>query len=215
MIDKTTFVICGDIYRNKTIGSILFGKWGNPIRTDIRLIDTWEQVTNLSGMKEYTFLVKSGTVFTDIEMFFNELSPALLKTGVGHIEHDNATNSVYLNDQALLIRTDMMPKTLSNTIKLKFPNFTRADKDIHHNYTPIYLRAGQGDHIIEQSKFGQDIIANHLNKHQYFNNFQGYDRKYYVDIQQRNIKHKENYKSPMYRRRDRMDVTDCEKNKHM
>ena len=180
MIDKTTFVICGDIYRNKTIGSILFGKWGNPVRADIRLIDKWEQVTNLSRMKEYTFLIKSGTVFTDIEMFFNELSPALLKTGIGHIDYDNATHSVCLNDQALLISTDMIPKTLNKTIKLKFPNFTRADKDIHHDHTPIYLRAGQGDYIIEQSKFGQDVIANHLNKHQYFNNFPPVLRQYKV-----------------------------------
>ena len=46
MIDKTTFVICGDTYRNKTIGSILFGKWGNPIRTDIRLIDKFVDAVN-------------------------------------------------------------------------------------------------------------------------------------------------------------------------
>jgi len=43
MIDKTTFVICGDTYRNQTLGSILFGKWGNPIRADVRSIDEWDQ----------------------------------------------------------------------------------------------------------------------------------------------------------------------------
>ena len=180
MIDKTTFVICGDTYRNQTLGSILFGKWGNPIRADVRSIDEWDQVTGLTMMKEYMFLIKSGTVFTDIEMFFKELSPALLKTGIGHIDYDNATHSVHLNDQALLVRTDMLPNTINKTIKLQFPNFTRANKDIHHDYTPVYLRASKGHHTIEQSKFGQDVIADHLNKFEYFNNFPSVLRQYKI-----------------------------------
>ena len=168
------------MHRNQTIGSILFGKWGDPTGADIRLIDNWEQVTTLNDSKQYTFLVKSGTVFTDIKMFFAELSAALLKTGIGHIDYDSKTHSVCLNDQALLTSTDMIPKTFNKTIKMKFPNFTRADKDIHHDYTPIYLRAGKGDYIIEKSKFGQDVIANHLNKHRYFNNFPPVLRQYKV-----------------------------------
>lgn len=180
MIDKTTFVICGDTHKNKTLGSILFGKWGNPIRADVRSVDRWDQVPGLTKMKEYTFLIKSGTVFTDIEMFFKELSPALLKTGIGHIDYNNATHSVFLNDQALLISTDMIPNTLNKAIKLEFPNFTRADKDIHHDYTPVYLRASKGHNTIEQSKFGQDVIADHLNKFQYFNNFPSVLRQYKI-----------------------------------
>ena len=180
MIHKTTFVVCGTQYKNKTIGSILFGRWGNPLHADVRCVDQWDQVKNLKSLKEYTFLVKSGTVFTDIELFFKELSPALLKTGVGHIAYDKEKHSIRLDDQALLIKSDMIPDTFGTSTTLEFPNFTRSGKNIHHDYTPTYVRTINGYTKIEQSKFGQDVIAMHLNKHQYFNNFPSVLRQYKV-----------------------------------
>ena len=188
MIHKTSFVVCGDRYTNQTLGSILFGKWGNPIPADIRNIKKWTQVRDLRELKEYTFLIKSGTVFTDIELFFKELSPILLRTGIGHIVYNKSNHSVELNDQALLIKTDMIPETLGVPSTLKFANFSRSDKDIHHDYTPTYIKALEGHSNIEQSSFGQDVIAKHLDRHQYFNNFPKELRQYKVYLPNPDVK---------------------------
>ena len=182
MLKKITFIVCGDYYRNQTIASIRFGKWGNPLDADIRFIKEWSEVQELTCLKEYVFLMKSGTVFTNIELFFQELSPILLKTGLGHIVYDKKNNCVKLNDQALLIRSTMIPKTFGFTTSLDFPNFVKSGKNIHHDYTPTFLRKANGHTKIKQSQFGQDVIALHLNKNAYFNNFPKESRQYKVSI---------------------------------
>ena len=171
MLEKTTFIVCGDNFRNQTIASIRFGKWGNPLNVDLRFVDEWSEVQRLKYLKEYIFLLKSGTVFADIELFFHELSPILLRSGLGHIVYDKKTKCVKLNDQALLIRSSMIPKTFGSTTSLYFPNFIKSGKNIHHDYTPTFVRKANGHKKIKQSQFGQDVISSHLNKYLYFNNF--------------------------------------------
>jgi len=178
MIDKTTFVVCGNKYVNQTVGSIRYGKWGKSTGADVRHIDQWSGVNNLKALKEYVFLVKSGTVFTDIGLFFKGLSPLLLKTGMGHLTYDKENHSVELHDQALFIRSSMIPTTFGTSTSLEFPNFVRSSKDIHDDYTPVCVKVEDGHTSIQQSAFGQDVIADHLNKHQYFFNIPNVLRQY-------------------------------------
>ena len=160
----------------------MYTKWGERLDTDIRHIDKWDDIHTVKNLKQYLFLIRSGTIFIDIEKFFEELSPVLLKTGIGHLVYDKNKNSVNLNDQALLIESIMLPKTFGSSTAIEFPNFTKSSKNIHHDYTPSYLSRTEGQTTIDESEFGQDIIAVHLNKNGYFNNFPREVRQYKVLI---------------------------------
>ena len=186
-INKVTFVIHGNAFINKTVGSIKFSKWGDPIDVDIRYINKWSHVHKLKFLKEYVFFIKAGTVFVDIEAFFKEIKPLLLKSGIGHIVYNANDHSVSLNDQALLIKSTMIPLSFGKSISLKFPNFSRSSKDIHHDYTPLLLKVEEGHTDIKHSEFGQDVIADHLAQYKYFNNFPNKTREHKVLLQNKDV----------------------------
>lgn len=187
MIQDTTFVVCGKEYLNQTIGSIKFGKWGEPVDCDIRYISHWDDIRNIKFLKKYVFYVKSGTVFTDIQEFFKELSAPLLKTGLGHIIFDKENNEIYLHDQALLIESKMLLDTFNEKNELLFPNFKCSKQHIHDDYTPLSVMIEKGYKTIKSSKFGQNIIAKYLIERNYFNNFPRKLRQYKIYLKNKDV----------------------------
>lgn len=187
MIQDTTFVVCGEEYLNQTVGSIKFGKWGEPVDCDIRYISHWDDIRNIKFLKKYVFYVKSGTVFTDIHKFFKELSATLLKTGLGHIIFDKENNEIYLHDQALLIESKMLLDTFNEKHKLLFPNFKCSERHIHDDYTPLSVMIEKGYKTIKSSRFGQNIIAKYLTERNYFNNFPRKLRQYKIYLKNKDI----------------------------
>lgn len=187
MIQDTTFVVCGKEYLNQTVGSIKFGKWGEPIDCDIRYISHWDDIGNIKFLKKYIFYVKSGTVFADIQAFFKELTSPLLKTGLGHIVFDKQNNEIYLHDQALLIESKMLLDTFNEKHELLFPNFKCSEQHIHDDYTPLSVMREQGYKTIKSSRFGQNIIAKYLTERNYFNNFPRKLRQYKIYLKNKDI----------------------------
>lgn len=187
MIQDTTFVICGKEYLNQTVGSIKFGKWGEPIDCDIRYISQWDDIGNIKFLKKYVFYVKSGTVFTDIQAFFKELSAPLLKTGLGHIVFDKENNEIYLHDQALLIESKMLLEPFNEKHELLFPNFKCSEQHIHDDYTPLSVMSEQGYKTIKSTRFGQNIIAKYLTERNYFNNFPRKLRQYKIYLKNKDV----------------------------
>tara|TARA_R110000803_G_scaffold208030_1_gene276401 strand:+ start:241 stop:1932 length:1692 start_codon:yes stop_codon:yes gene_type:complete len=187
MIQDTTFIICGKEYINQTVGSIKFDKWGEPIACDIRYISHWNDIKNIKLLKKYVFCLQSGTVFTDINKFFEELPAPLLKTGLGHLVFNKETNEVYLHDQALLIESTMLLGTFNEKKDLLFPNFKCSEQHIHHDYTPLTVMREDGYKTIKTSKFGQNIIAEYLIERNYFNNFPRKLRQYKVYLKNKDV----------------------------
>lgn len=179
MIQNTTFIVCGREFKNQTTGSIKFDKWGEPIDCDIRYISEWKEILYLKFLKKYVFCLKSGTIFTDIFKFFNDITPALLRTGIGHIIFDKSKNEIYLNDQAFLIESKILCSELfDENMPILFPNFKCSRQHIHDDYTPLSVILCDGQYSIKTSKFGQNILKKYLLERKYFNNFPRKLRQY-------------------------------------
>lgn len=179
MIQDITFVVCGTEYLNQTTGSIKFDKWGEPTNFDIRYISKYDEIIDLKFLKKYVFCLESGTIFTDIHKFFNEISPTLLRTGIGHIIFDRIHNNLYLHEQALLIESKILCEGLfDQSVPILFPNFKCSKQNIHNDYTPLSVMLDKGHHEIQSSKFGQKILKRYLEERKYFNNFPRKARQY-------------------------------------
>lgn len=188
MIQDITFIVCGYEYRNQTTGSIKFDKWGEPIDCDIRYISEWNEVIDLKFLRKYIFCLKSGTIFTDISKFFDEITPALLRTGLGHIIFDRIDNEIYLHDQAFLLESNMLSAELFNEdVNIFFPNFKCSAQHIHDDYTPLSVMLSDGQNPIKTSRFGQNILKKYLLERKCFNNFPKKLRQYKLYFRNKDI----------------------------
>ena len=179
MMKNVTFVIKKGEYDNQTYSTIMFDKWGEPLDNDIRFVEEWEQIVDLNNLKNFIFLFKSGTLFLDIQNFFYEINKLPSKFGFGHLIYSN--NEVYLNDQALLIESNMIPENFNKQKNIDMPDFTISTQNIHDDYTPIFIKnSGKKIEKNVENKFGKDIIANYLKKKGMFLNFNKQSRQFKI-----------------------------------
>jgi hypothetical protein len=163
-----TFVICHGDYDNQTYASLNFDKWGEPLQNDIRYVKDWSDIHLLSNLKDFIFLCKSGCVLNDITLFFQEIKKHPNKHGFGHII---MKEKLQLHNQALLIHKDFLPKTFGYDCDIELPDYKTADKNIHDDYTPIFVSKNSENTSVQKNLFGLDIIAEYLKKEKYFVNF--------------------------------------------
>jgi hypothetical protein len=70
---------------------------------------------------------------------------------------------------------------------ISFPNFKCSAQHIHDAYTPLSVMLSDGQHHIETTKFGQNIIKKYLIERQYFNNFPKKTRQYKVYLRNNDV----------------------------
>lgn len=179
MIEQITFIVKSGKHDEKTYSTIMFDEWGNPLDNDVRFIKDWQQIHNLKNLKKFIFLCKSGTLFLNISNFFEELKKFPKKFGFGHIIYSKSDNQIRLHDQACLIESEMLPKNFGDHKQISMPNFEISKKNLHHDYTPTFIKIAKGiENKIQSNVFGQDILSKYLNERGMFLNFSRVSRKY-------------------------------------
>jgi hypothetical protein len=154
------FVILDGTYKNLSLASIRFEKFGSLTKYPIIECTSW--VEGFLKAQDYSHIVflSSGTVFTDIEKFINMLNNYPHQGLIGHIT-DNGNFS--LHPQCFLLETKLFTVDDFNVADYDV-SVIRSDKNIHHDYTPLWLRPGTEIKHYNGRDFGERLIAAQLSR---------------------------------------------------
>jgi hypothetical protein len=146
-----------------TTATIKFGRWGTKTNQPIITCDNWEQGFNEAKKKfNYALFVKSGTIFTDWEQWQQLLSIYPHKGLIAHIIW-HPDNTPDINDQCWFVDlTKFTLVDLDNPVTYKLPQ--RSEKNLHDDYTPLWITPGSTDNEITGSGLSAHLISQSLNR---------------------------------------------------
>lgn len=150
---------------NNTLASIKFNKYGQNLPFNIITCDSWVNGFNTVKNKfTHALFVNSGTVFFDIETFVAELKVYPNSGLVGHLTDPlNTNNYYYLDDQCFFLNMacfnsdDFHPKENAEYVVPE-----RSSRNIHHTYTPLWIKGTSKTKSYTNNKFGEGLIARAL-----------------------------------------------------
>ena len=157
-MNKLVFVILDGTYKNLSLASIKFDKFGNLTKHPIIECATWTE--GFLKAQDYTHAVflSSGTVFTDIKAFIDTLSNYPHQGLIGHITD---RGNYYLHPQCFLLELGQFTVDDFGTADYSM-SAIRSKKNIHHDYTPLWLRSGGEVKQYTGKNFGERLIAAQL-----------------------------------------------------
>ena len=147
-----------------TLGTVKFGKYGQTTDRHIILCDTWEQGfadAQQQGFSHALF-VKHGTVFTDWDAWRTLVDSYPHQGLIGHIIF-RPGSCAHLDDQCWFMdltqfdTDDFLPAVITQPVP------ARSEKNIHDDYTPLWIRPSAETEKFESVNFGQGLIARQLN----------------------------------------------------
>jgi hypothetical protein len=152
-------VVLAGPYANLTLASLKFSYWGKSNQADIRIVDTW-----VNGFNQFhnglVLFVKAGTVFTDFIDFIDKLKNYPHNGLIGHLVAEN--NNYYLDDQCFLLDVEKFSAADFSTNVHNMVNIERSESNIHHDYTPLWIRRKDGEHLQHGNFFGTRLIDRQL-----------------------------------------------------
>lgn len=147
-----------------TLGTVQYGKYGQRTQQSIVFCDTWQQGFAQARDKgfDHALFVKSGTVFTDWEAWCKLLNNYPHQGLVGHIIWQPGTHA-YLDDQCWFM--DLTKFDVDDFEKkiIHQPVPVRSKKNLHDDYTPLWIKSTESIEEFESANFGQGLIARQLN----------------------------------------------------
>jgi hypothetical protein len=164
LLDNFTFVILDGPYKNLTLASIKFKKFGERTNYPIIECQTWAEGFVAAQDYQYAIFLSSGTVFTDLEEFLKILFSYPHQGLIGHITDPlSVTDAYFLHPQAFLLELDKFTATDFELGNIDMCSATRSEQNIHSNYTPLWLKPGTGQQHYNGKRFGERLIARHIN----------------------------------------------------
>ena len=146
-------------YLNQTLATVLYDGWGQHTLENIILCDTWQQ--GWSQTNGITLFIDSGTVFTDWckwqELLARYPHQGLVAHLIWHPGH-----RLHLDEQCWLVDTDQFNIADLAAVAVSHPEPIRSDKNMHDDYTPLYVRPGPNTVKYVANEFGQGLIARQL-----------------------------------------------------
>lgn len=144
---------------NQTLATVNYDGWGQNTLEKIILCDTWQEGwTQTHGI---TLFIDSGTVFTD----WNEWKELLRRyPHQGLIAHLiwHPGQLLHLDEQCWLIDTTQFDIADLAAVAVSHPEPIRSIKNMHDDYTPLYVRPGTNNIKYAVNGFGQGLIARQL-----------------------------------------------------
>jgi len=141
------------------LASIKFDKFGNLTKYPVIECDSWQQGF-LEAQQHYSHAVflSSGTVFTDTAEFLRILHNYPHQGLIGHITDKE---NYCLHPQCFLLELGAFSVDDFDIADYSM-SVIRSDKNIHHDYTPLWLRPGNEVTHYTGKNFGERLIAAQL-----------------------------------------------------
>jgi len=163
--DLLVVVRDGDLL-NKTLATISYNRLGAKTNQQVTVCDGWIEGIELakkSGAGTILF-VDSGTVFTDWAQWLQELQKYPHYGLIGHIVWKTDRDFYpWLHEQCWLIDQDLLAALDFSSKNLSYPCPVRSEKNIHDDYTPLYLKPDLDSKCQHESvHFTQVMIAAQL-----------------------------------------------------
>jgi hypothetical protein len=171
----TCIVIRRGKYFNYTYASVRWNTWGEPTKYNILVCDDWHsgfcQAKRLD--KKLVLFLDSGTVFNNIESFVESIKTYPHQGLVGHIIDPLDHSKFYsLHPQCFLMNITEFESEVFVDGEFTSPAVERSKKNIHDNYTPLWVKPVDGPVILStQQEFGQKILASHLSNNKVVSNW--------------------------------------------
>jgi len=164
MTNNIVFVIIGQIHKNITLTSIMFDFYGTNTEQCIIEADTWEEGYILANRTDSTHavFVSSGTVFTNVIKFLEELNKYPHYGLVGHIVDPKNENAFWLHKQCLYLDLSLFDVEDFSVQDFVSIEPIRSPNNIHHDYTPTWLRPSTNTRQYRGQHFGERLIAKQL-----------------------------------------------------
>lgn len=155
-----------------TLGTVRYNRWGDRNQQSIITCQSWTEGFSLAKEQgfEYALFVKSGTVFLDWAKWCDLINAYPHRGLVGHIIWHPGQRA-YLDDQCWfmdLTKFDLDDFALG-TIQQPVP--VRSEKNLHDDYTPMWIKPADSIETFDSKHFGQGLIARQLNSKQFVVNW--------------------------------------------
>jgi len=147
-----------------TLGTVQYEKYGERNQQHVIISDTWQQGFEQAQHQGFThaLFVRPGTVFRDWTEWCNLLHSYPHQGLIGHIIwHPN--HRVHLDDQCWFMDLTQFDAVDFDTTIIQQPVPVRSEKNLHDDYTPLWIKPSQEIESFVGDNFGQGIIARHLN----------------------------------------------------
>lgn len=162
---------------NITLAGIEYDQWGQKTNHPVIVCDSWaegfKQATD-QGFKQALF-VRSGTVFVNWTEWNNLLKKYPHQGLIAHlIWYPNSYP--YIDDQCWFANLNNFDIDDLNSNTVTSYNPIRSDKNLHDDYTPLWIKADSTTTTYPVTQFGQGLIAKQLNNKRIVSNWTNQSR---------------------------------------
>lgn len=150
-----------------TLGTVRYNQWGDRNQQPIITCQTWAEGFTIAQEQgfEYALFVKSGTVFSDWAKWCALIDTYPHQGLVGHIIWHPGQRA-YLDDQCWFLDLTKFSADDCNVSYIQQPIPSRSEKNLHDDYTPLWIKPTDSIEAFESNQFGQGLIARQLNNKQ-------------------------------------------------
>jgi hypothetical protein len=151
---------------NFTYASVRFDQYGQQTDYPIIVCDDWRSGFDQAKQQNHkrVLFCDSGTVFKNINEFLKQIDNYPHQGLIGHIIDPLTENEYFsLHPQCFLLDLNKFSDDCFDNGEIDTYDIIRSNDNIHHNYTPLWIRAGENKIKMNQTKFGQKLIAQQLN----------------------------------------------------
>ena len=144
-----------------TLSSILFDKHGKQTTYPYVVCDNWEQgFVEVKNKYQYGLFIDSGTVFYNLASFMDDLENYPHQGLIGHIVDPKDTNVYFhLHPQCFLLSLDQYDASdFGESSSAQAIAAIRSDKNIHDDYTPLWLKGSGNTATYKLENFGSQLI---------------------------------------------------------
>lgn len=155
-------------YFNQTLSTIKFDRYGSPTGIKFITCESWvegfEKARSMSN--RFALFVNAGTVFSDINIFLEQLEQYPHKGLIGHIiDTKDKTRFFNLDEQCFFLDLNKFKQDDFRISSFLSKPPQRSDKNLHDDYTPLWLKPGiNEEQLWNGTAFGERLLANQLSK---------------------------------------------------
>jgi len=144
-----------------TLASIKFGQYGESLNIPYVICDSWEEGFQKSNEYTHGLFIDSGTIFYDLQKFIKDINNFPHQGCIGHIiDPKNPDEYYYLDSQCFFVdlRLFCIDDFAEEFSKQDYVP-VRSVKNIHHDYTPLWIRKSKEMKFYSGMHFGSNLIS--------------------------------------------------------